>query len=455
MRRHHQKAKEASAENINISYLLAKELAKRYVQDEKISRTQKIDQRYRHLLGLKEGPKEGENDSNHNPNNNNNVASGDICPLHVETDINFDSVGGLPSHIVLLREVVLLPLLYPELFEQLQLTPPRGVLFVGPPGTGKTLLARALASEGSRFTGRRITFFMRKGADLLSKWVGESERQLKLLFEEAKKHQPSIVFFDEIDGLVPTRHAKTEQTQAALVATLLALLDGLEDRGQVIIIGATNRPDTIDPALRRPGRFDREVRFTKPDAAARQHILQIQLQHTPLEKEKEDLISYLVPRTESFTGADLKALCTEASLYRLRTALPELYTSSQRFIIPKDRLPSLTLTRESFDAALRHVQPSLQRGEEGRPGPSGDHASQEYVEILYRTCRDGSWNSYPLCGRPCRPPFVRRSVAARISKLRCVPCVPAACQPRTFLMFYFSRPPFSRSTPLFIKMRQQ
>lgn len=201
----------------------------------------------------------------------------DATPLTVDSGIGFQSVGGLNNHIKALKEMVVLPLLYPELFEKFDTQPPRGVLFTGPPGTGKTLTARALANSVSmsQTGGRKVSFFMRKGADCLSKWVGEGERQLRLLFEQAKRYQPSIIFFDEIDGLAPVRSVKQDQIHASIVSTLLALMDGLDARGQVIIIGATNRPDAIDPALRRPGRFDRELLFPLPDAQARSTILDI------------------------------------------------------------------------------------------------------------------------------------------------------------------------------------
>ena len=168
-----------------------------------------------------------------------------------------------PADIHALKEMTLLPLLYPEVFQRFSVTPPRGVLFHGPPGTGKTLLARALAAS-CRTGGRQISFFMRKGADCLSKWVGEAERQLRLLFDEARNSQPSIIFFDEIDGLAPVRSSKQDQIHASIVSTLLALMDGMDGRGQVVVIGATNRPDAVDPALRRPGRFDREFYFGLP-----------------------------------------------------------------------------------------------------------------------------------------------------------------------------------------------
>ena len=216
----------------------------------------------------------------------------DAIPLAVDSTIDFASVGGLEEHIKALKEMVVLPLLYPEVFARFDAQPPSGVLFTGPPGTGKTLTARALANSlssglmsagaasggGGAFqgvNGGKVSFFMRKGADCLSKWVGEGERQLRLLFEQAKRYQPSIIFFDEIDGLAPVRSVKQDQIHASIVSTLLALMDGLDARGHVVVIGATNRPDAIDPALRRPGRFDRELVFTLPDARARRAILDI------------------------------------------------------------------------------------------------------------------------------------------------------------------------------------
>lgn len=208
----------------------------------------------------------------------------DALPVAVDSKIGFQTVGGLDRHVNALKEMVVLPLLYPEVFSRFDTQPPRGVLFTGPPGTGKTLTARALANSvsasapgegGGDGSQGKVSFFMRKGADCLSKWVGEGERQLRLLFEQAKRYQPSIIFFDEIDGLAPVRSVKQDQIHASIVSTLLALMDGLDSRGQVVVIGATNRPDAIDPALRRPGRFDRELTFTLPDARARLSILDI------------------------------------------------------------------------------------------------------------------------------------------------------------------------------------
>uniref|UniRef100_A0A8C4RKD1 ATPase family AAA domain containing 2B n=1 Tax=Erpetoichthys calabaricus TaxID=27687 RepID=A0A8C4RKD1_ERPCA len=188
----------------------------------------------------------------------------DVDPMTIDTAVRFDSVGGLGHHIQALKEMVVFPLLYPEVFERFKIQPPRGCLFYGPPGTGKTLVARALANECSQ-GDRKVSFFMRKGADCLSKWVGESERQLRLLFDQAYLMRPSIIFFDEIDGLAPVRSSRQDQIHSSIVSTLLALMDGLDNRGEIVVIGATNRLDSIDPALRRPGRFDREFLFNLPD----------------------------------------------------------------------------------------------------------------------------------------------------------------------------------------------
>lgn len=236
--------------------------------------------------------------------NNKNIMA-DADPLGVPSDITFDSVGGLDDRIQQLKEMVMLPLMYPEMFKVKGVTPPRGVLFHGPPGTGKTLMARAVASSFTGADGKKVTFFMRKGADCLSKWVGEAERQLRLLFEEARNSQPSIIFFDEIDGLAPVRSSKQEQIHSSIVSTLLALMDGMDGRGQVVVIGATNRPDAVDPALRRPGRFDREFYFPLPATEARRKILDIHTKgwEPPLTEEFKD---QLARQTKGYGGADLR-----------------------------------------------------------------------------------------------------------------------------------------------------
>ncbi|KAL4784257.1 hypothetical protein BJX76DRAFT_223662 [Aspergillus varians] len=283
-------------------------------------------------------------------------ALADADPLGVDMNVNFDNVGGLQGHIDQLKEMVSLPLLYPEIFQRFHIVPPRGVLFHGPPGTGKTLLARALANSVSS-EGRKVTFYMRKGADALSKWVGEAERQLRLLFEEARKTQPSIIFFDEIDGLAPVRSSKQEQIHASIVSTLLALMDGMDGRGQVIVIGATNRPDSIDPALRRPGRFDREFYFPLPNNEGRRAILDIHTKEwdPPLESAIKDELAEI---TKGYGGADLRALCTEAALNAVQRRYPQIYKSDKKLIIdPK----TIEVTPKDFMLAVKKMVPSSER----------------------------------------------------------------------------------------------
>ncbi|KAM6100881.1 LOW QUALITY PROTEIN: ATPase family AAA domain-containing protein 2-like, partial [Pterocles gutturalis] len=188
----------------------------------------------------------------------------DVNPMQINRSVRFDAVGGLSDHISALKEMVLFLLLYLEFFERFKIQPPRGCLFCGPPGTGKTLVARALANECSQ-GDRRVAFFMRKGADILSKWVGESEQQLPLLLDQAYQMRPSIIFFDEIDALAPVRSSKQDQVHSSIVSTLLTLMDGLDNRGEIVVVGATNRLDSVDPALRRPGCFDREFLFSLPN----------------------------------------------------------------------------------------------------------------------------------------------------------------------------------------------
>lgn len=281
----------------------------------------------------------------------------DIQPLQVDESVSFDDIGGLSEYIDALKEMVFFPLLYPDFFESYHITPPRGVLLCGPPGTGKTLIARALACAASK-AGRKVSFYMRKGADVLSKWVGEAERQLKMLFEEAQRNQPSIIFFDEIDGLAPVRSSKQEQIHNSIVSTLLALMDGLDSRGQVVLIGATNRIDAIDGALRRPGRFDREFNFPLPGYEARAEILDI---HTRKWKEppSKDLKMELAASCVGYCGADLKALCTEAAIRAFREKYPQVYTSDDKFIIDVD---SIKVEKYHFLEAMTTITPAAHRG---------------------------------------------------------------------------------------------
>lgn len=280
----------------------------------------------------------------------------DVDPMNLDSSVKFDSVGGLSNHIQSLKEMVVFPLLYPEIFEKFKIQPPRGCLFYGPPGTGKTLVARALANECSQ-GDRKVSFFMRKGADCLSKWVGESERQLRLLFDQAYLMRPSIIFFDEIDGLAPVRSSRQDQIHSSIVSTLLALMDGLDSRGEIVVIGATNRLDSIDPALRRPGRFDREFLFNLPDKKARKHILEI---HTRDWNPKlaEPFIDELAEKCVGYCGADIKALCTEAALVALRRRYPQIYGSSIKL---KLDVTSIVLGPGDFSKAMRTIVPASQR----------------------------------------------------------------------------------------------
>ncbi|XP_033327790.1 ATPase family AAA domain-containing protein 2 isoform X1 [Megalopta genalis] len=280
----------------------------------------------------------------------------DINPITLDTNIRFNDVGGLESHIHCLKEMVVFPMMYPDVFERYHITPPKGVLFHGPPGTGKTLIARALANECSQGS-RKMAFFMRKGADCLSKWVGESERQLRLLFEQAQQMKPSIIFFDEIDGLAPVRSTKQDQIHASIVSTLLALMDGLSDRGEVIVIGATNRIDAIDPALRRPGRFDRELFFPLPAMKERLEILKIHVSKWK-NSPSEQLLEILAEKATGYCGSDLRALCTEAVLQGLRRTYPQIYMTSNRLLLDPERVE---VKKRDFFQASSMLVPSSQR----------------------------------------------------------------------------------------------
>ncbi len=288
----------------------------------------------------------------------------DVDPLGVDMNIDFDSVGGLDGHIQQLKEMVMLPLLYPEVFQRFKVTPPRGVLFHGPPGTGKTLVARALAASCST-EGQQVSFFMRKGADCLSKWVGEAERQLRLLFEEARASQPSIIFFDEIDGLAPVRSSKQDQIHASIVSTMLALMDGMDGRGQVVVIGATNRPDSVDPALRRPGRFDREFYFPLPSLEARKSIINIHTKkwEPPLD---DDFKARLAEVTKGYGGADLRALCTEAALNAIQRRYPQIYSTTDRLLLDP---ASIQVDAKDFMMSVNKIVPSSARASASAAAP--------------------------------------------------------------------------------------
>uniref|UniRef100_A0A6Q2XEQ2 ATPase family AAA domain-containing protein 2 n=1 Tax=Esox lucius TaxID=8010 RepID=A0A6Q2XEQ2_ESOLU len=310
----------------------------------------------------------------------------DVDPMTLDSSVKFDSVGGLSNHIQSLKEMVVFPLLYPEVFERFKIQPPRGCLFYGPPGTGKTLVARALANECSQ-GDKKVSFFMRKGADCLSKWVGESERQLRLLFDQAYLMRPSIIFFDEIDGLAPVRSSRQDQIHSSIVSTLLALMDGLDSRGEIVVIGATNRLDSIDPALRRPGRFDREFLFNLPDKKARRQILEI---HTRDWNPRlaEQFVDELAEKCVGYCGADIKALCTEAALMALRRRYPQIYGSSVKLQLD---VSTIVLGPCDFSRALRNIVPASQRAlaPPGRALPPNirpllAHTLATVLEVLFR-----------------------------------------------------------------------
>ncbi|KAI0557279.1 AAA+ ATPase [Gracilaria domingensis] len=429
-----------------------------------------------------------------------------IEPVQVDLDLSWDDIGGLDHHVRALKEMVFLPLLYPEVFEKFHMEPPKGVLFYGPPGTGKTLCARALAAscgadpvqpeqpvvsdskapkpqveseqkndnaktaspvrqngrlvedeiiDGSGFdevthkseapviqkptalpsdmaekeketkpqsnadhdvvmkdlnstqkeahspTGDsakpalpkkvkkkpRVAFFMRNGADCLSKWVGEAERHLRMTFEAAKRHQPSIIFFDEIDGLAPVRSSRQDQIHSSIVSTLLSLMDGLDARGKVVVIGATNRVDAIDPALRRPGRFDRELIFTLPNIEARRRILGI---HTTKWKPPPNpkVLDAVASIAVGYCGADLKALCSEAAIRALRRRYPQIYSSQDKLVI---NVNEVRVSTKDFVAAMKDIIPASHRSARTYARPISERLrpilSYPLVSCIYRLQR--------------------------------------------------------------------
>jgi len=265
--------------------------------------------------------------------------------------IYYEDIGGLKNEIELVREMIELPMKQPEIFEKLGIGAPKGVLLTGPPGTGKTLLAKAVATETD------ASFYSIAGPEIMSKYYGESEKHIREIFEQAQKNAPSIVFIDEIDSIAPKRGEGTDQTEKRIVAQLLTLMDGLKGRGQLVVMAATNRPDDIDEALRRPGRFDRELRINPPTEEGRREILQIHTRGMPLDKDVN--FTEIANKTIGFTGADLEVLCKEAALKALKPHLRKFKNMDEK--LPAEELDKIKVGREHFLDAMRNVEPSAMR----------------------------------------------------------------------------------------------
>ncbi len=275
-------------------------------------------------------------------------------PKHLQAGgigITYEEIGGLGPQIQRIREMIELPMKHPQLFDKLGIDPPKGVLLHGPPGTGKTMLAKAVASESS------VTFFSIAGPEIMSKFYGESEQRLRNVFQEAEKNAPSIIFIDELDSIAPKREEVTGEVERRVVAQLLALMDGLKSRGRVILIGATNRPNALDPALRRPGRFDREIELGVPTVIARKEILQIHTRKMPLGSDVD--LELLARKTHGFVGADIAALARESAMITLRKILPEIDPEKPQ--LEPETLAKLIIKKEDFFEALRSIEPSAMR----------------------------------------------------------------------------------------------
>jgi len=265
--------------------------------------------------------------------------------------VSYDDLGGLGNEVAKIREMIELPLRHPELFKRLGVEAPKGVLLHGPPGTGKTMLAKAVAGETSS------NFISLGGPEIMSKFYGESEGKLREIFKEAEENAPSIIFIDEIDSIAPKRDEVTGEAERRIVAQLLSLMDGLNSRGKVVVIGATNRPNSIDEALRRPGRFDREIEIGIPDRDGRLEILQIHTRGMPLSDDVD--LAKLADRTHGYAGADISALCKEAAMAALRRVLPQVDLETEE--IPVDILDQISVTKDDFKEALKDLQPSSMR----------------------------------------------------------------------------------------------
>ncbi len=265
--------------------------------------------------------------------------------------ITYEDIGGLHEEIQRIREMVELPLRHPELFQRLGIEPPRGVFLYGPPGCGKTLLAKAVANESD------ANFYVISGPEIMSKFYGESEARLREIFQKAHETAPSIVFIDEMDAIAPKREEVTGEVERRVVAQLLSLMDGMGTRGNIIVIGATNRPNAIDPALRRPGRFDREIEIGVPDKKGRNEIVQIHTRNMPLAEDVD--IKRLSDITHGYTGADISALSREAAMKALRRYMPEINLEEER--VPPEILDKMVVKEDDFLSAYTEITPTAMR----------------------------------------------------------------------------------------------
>lgn len=287
-------------------------------------------------------------------NRNTKIQFTDKAPRKTQKNIpniTYEDIGGLDKEIARVREMIELPLKHPELFERLGVEAPKGVLLHGPPGTGKTLLAKAVANE------TQANFFHIGGPEIMSKFYGESEGKLREIFKEAQENAPSIIFIDEIDSIAPKRDEVSGDVEKRIVSQLLTIMDGLEGRGKLVVIGATNRPNAIDPALRRPGRFDREIEIGLPDRKGRHQVLMIHTRGMPLTEEVD--LETISSRTHGFVGADIEALAKEAAMGALRRVLPEINLEEES--IPAEILDKINVTMDDFEDSLKEVPPSTMR----------------------------------------------------------------------------------------------
>ena len=265
--------------------------------------------------------------------------------------ITYEDIGGLHEVVQKIREIIEIPFKHPEVFQRLGITPPRGILLYGPPGCGKTLIAKALANEVG------ATFISINGPEIVGKYYGESEERLRMIFKEAREKAPSIIFIDEIESIAPKRSEASSEAERRIVAQLLTLLDGLKDRGDIVVIGATNMPELLDPALRRPGRLDREIEIDVPDERGRMEILQIHTRGMPLAEDVD--LNQLAEITYGYTGADLAALCREAAIKALRRYLPKI--ESYNDILPLEVLEKMVVSMRDFMEAYREIVPTMMR----------------------------------------------------------------------------------------------